>query len=314
MAAISVVAALSVAFATAASYSRDWRLALLSHFRLHLAAAAWFALLVTALVPLPAALKLFLLFAAFGAALVNLGEIVLRTPRGDAPAGERGLRLAFANLLKTNQDAARLIEWVRRERVDVLVVAESVAAWPDHLAVLADELPFIVRTNLGDVAVYSRHAIAGEPRHIFPDIGHAVALEIEGITLVGVHTAAPEDEAHSKACNDLIDRVAGHVERVVGPVVVVGDFNATPWSAAVIRLIARTGLRYGPGARIGSFPAELWGRLYPKWIALPLDLVLAGGGAVVAERRHGPLIGSDHWPVIAEIRYSARLDPSHPRP
>jgi len=35
-----------------------------------------------------------------------------------------------------------------------------------------------------------------------------------------------------------------------------------------------------------------------------LDLVLAGGGAAVVRRRHGPLIGSDHWPVIAEIQYS----------
>ena len=83
----------------------------------------------------------------------------------------------------------------------------------------------------------------------------------------------------------------------------VGDFNATPWSASVIRLAARTGLRYGPGARTGSFPAEFGARLWPTWIAIPIDLVLAGRGAAVVARRHGPLIGSDHWPVIAEIDY-----------
>ena len=195
---------------------------------------------------------------------------------------------------------------MRREKVDVLVVAESEASWPSRLAVLADELPFSVRTRMGDVAVYSRHEIAGEPHHIFPNIGHAVALEVAGITLVGLHTAAPVNATHSKACNELIDRAADHVERLVGPVVVVGDFNAAPWSAAMIRLIARTGLRYGLGARIGSFPAELGGRLFPRWIGIPIDLVLAGGGAAVVQRRHGPRIGSDHWPVIAEIAYEAR--------
>ena len=86
--------------------------------------------------------------------------------------------------------------------------------------------------------------------------------------------------------------------------VVVGDFNATPWGAAMIRLIARTGLRYGPGARIGTFPSALRGRPFPRWFAIPIDLVLAGGGAAVVARCHGPLIGSDHWPVIAEIQYS----------
>ena len=304
IAALSAIAALAVAFVTAASYSRDWRLALIAHFRLHLAAAAWLTLLMTAVVDLPAGPKLVLLLAAFGAAVVNLGEMILRTPRGPAAEGDRWLRLAFANVLKNNPDAGRLVDWVRREKIDVLVVAESVASWPSRLAVLADELPFIVRTQVGDVAVYSRHEITGEPHHIFPNVGHAVALEVAGITLVGLHTAAPEDAAHSKACNELIDRAADHVERIVGPVVVVGDFNAAPWSAAVIRLIARTGLRYGPGARIGSFPAELGGRLFPRWIGIPIDLVLAGGGAAVVRRRHGPLIGSDHWPVIAEIRYS----------
>ena len=306
IAALSAIAALAVAFVTAASYSRDWRLALIAHFRLHLAAAAWLTLLVTAMVDLPAGPKLVLLLAAFGAAVVNLGEMILRTPRVSAAVGDRRLRVAFANVLRNNPDAGRLVDWVRREKVDVLVVAESEASWPSRLAVLADELPFSVRTRMGDVAVYSRHEIAGEPHHIFPNIGHAVAVEVAGITLVGLHTAAPEDAAHSKACNELIDRAADHVERLAGPVVVVGDFNAAPWSAAMIRLIARTGLRYGPGARIGSFPAELGGRLFPRWIGIPIDLVLAGGGAAVVQRRHGPRIGSDHWPVIAEIAYEAR--------
>ena len=60
----------------------------------------------------------------------------------------------------------------------------------------------------------------------------------------------------------------------------------------------------GPGARLGSFPAEWGGVKAPAWLGIPIDLVLAGGGARVAERRHGPRVGSDHWPVIAEIRFS----------
>src|SRR5476649_114743 len=212
IAALSAIAALAVAFVTAASYSRDWRLALIAHFRLHLAAAAWLALLATAMVDLPAGPKLVLLLAAFGAAVVNLGEMILRTPRGSAAVGDRRLCVAFANVLKNNPDAGRLVDWVRREKVDVLVVAESEASWPSRLAVLADELPFGVRTRVGDVAVYSRHEIAGEPHHIFPNIGHAIALEVAGITLVGLHTAAPVNATHSKACNELIDRAADHVE------------------------------------------------------------------------------------------------------
>jgi endonuclease/exonuclease/phosphatase (EEP) superfamily protein YafD len=314
IAGLSALAACAVAIATALSFARDWRFALIVHFRPHLAAVSAASFLLVAAAGLPAGPKLVMLLAAGGAALVNLREIVRATPRGAPVEGGQRLRLAFANLLRSNRDARRLIDWVRREQVDVLVVAESIDAWPRQLGALGGELPFVVSSRIGDVAIYSRHEIAGEPRHFFPSIGHAVAVEVAGLTVMGLHTASPEDRTHSAACDELIATVAGHIENLRGPVAVVGDFNATPWSRPVLRLIARTGLAYGPGARIGSFPAELGGWKFPTWIALPIDLVLAGRGAVVAQRRHGPLIGSDHWPVIAEILYSPRLDPSDPRP
>ena len=109
-------------------------------------------LLVTVMFDLPPLLKFVLLLAALGAAIVNHAEMILRTPRSAPVAGNRRLRLAFANVLRSNSDAARLIDWVRREKVDVLVVAEAVGTWPDRLAVLADDLPFVAETRLGDVA------------------------------------------------------------------------------------------------------------------------------------------------------------------
>jgi endonuclease/exonuclease/phosphatase (EEP) superfamily protein YafD len=305
IAALALFATVAVAIATAASFSRDWRSALLAHFRAHFAAVALLCLLAAAVVDPPAP---FVLPAASIVLLANLYEIVRATPRGAAAAAggsgsERRLRLAFANVLHSNRDAERLIDWVRREKVDLLVVAEAVNAWPGQLSVLADELPFVVNARAGDVAIYSRHEVVGEPHHIFAGIGYAVAVEVAGLRLVGVHTASPEDRSRSAACAELIDRVGACVESLDGPVAVVGDFNATPWSWPVRRLIARTGLRYGPGARIGTFPAKLLGWKLPAWFGIPIDLMLAGRGATVVARRHGPRIGSDHWPVIAEIAY-----------
>ncbi len=306
IAGLAALAALAVAIATASSYSRDWRFSLIAHFRPHLAVVSWLVLLWVAVVDLPAGAKIALLLAAFGAAFVNLREVVRRTPHSAETPGSDRLRVAFSNVLRSNSDAERLMAWARREEVDVLIVAEAVDSWPRRLAPLQKELPFVIGSRLGDVAVYSRHEIAGEPQHIFPSIGHAIAFQVAGITLIGVHTASPEDVLHCAACEELIERVGDHVVRLSGPVAIVGDFNATPWSAPVVRLIARTGLRYGPGARIGSFPAELGGRKLPRWLAIPIDLVLAGHSARVVERRHGPRIGSDHWPVIAEIAYEGR--------
>ena len=126
IAGLGVLATFAVAFATAASYARDWRLALIAHFRLHLAAAGLFSLLLVAVGDLPGGARLALLVVAVATALVNLREIVRATPRGTSVDGGRRLRLAFANVLRTNPDAGRLIDWVRREKVNVLVVAEAV--------------------------------------------------------------------------------------------------------------------------------------------------------------------------------------------
>jgi endonuclease/exonuclease/phosphatase (EEP) superfamily protein YafD len=314
IAGLSVVATLAVATATAAAYARDWRLALFVHFRPHLAATAIAVALVVAVVDLPVGPKLFFFLVAIGAAAINLREIVQATPVPASPTGDRRLRLAFSNLLRSNHDERRVIDWIRREKVDVLVVAEVLDSWPGRLAALADELPVRVTSPSSDVAIYARHPMVGEPLHIFANIGNAIAVEIEGLTLIGLHTASPMDAGHCVACDELLDLVGAHVEGLIGPVVVVGDFNATPWSAVMRRLIARTGLAYGPGARIGTYPAEVGGRNIPTWLAIPIDIVLTRGGAAVAERRHGPRVGSDHWPVIAEIQYSQRLDPSDPHP
>lgn len=308
IASLAVLAALTLVGATTASFSRDWRLALLAHFRPHLAAGSLLGAIVILFVALPFLLKLLLLWALVAVAAVNVWEVFRSTREGKKEAGGQRLRLAFANVLVTNLDHRRVIDWVREEKPDVFVATEVLRRWPAALAVLEDEFPYVVRSRIGDVAIFSRHPFDGEPQHLFAEIGHAAAVRINGVTLVGVHTATPEEFNHSRACDELIGMVGDLVRIASGPIVVAGDFNATPWSRPIVKLVAETGLAFGPGARLGTFPAELSGLKLPAWFALPIDMVLAGHGAAVIACRHGPRVGSDHWPVIAEICYGDRGD------
>ena len=73
-------------------------------------------------------------------------------------------------------------------------------------------------------------------------------------------------------------------------------------------LMAEAGLRCAPGALAGTYPAALLGRRVPPWLAIPIDVVLAGGGAHAVSRRRGPAIGSDHWPVVIELVLADRGD------
>ncbi len=85
-----------------------------------------------------------------------------------------------------------------------------------------------------------------------------------------------------------------------GPVVVLGDFNATPWSAAYRELRWRGGLidsMSGNGLQ-ASWPVA-WGVF-----SIPIDHVLHSPDLGSNGRRTGPSFGSAHRPVIVSIGLS----------
>jgi endonuclease/exonuclease/phosphatase (EEP) superfamily protein YafD len=294
-------ACLLVAVATALSFMRDWRLALASHFRPHLAVASVILAILVSLAGLPGwAASLAALFALLATA-ANLFAIWRVLPRFAAASGGEDvrLRLAFANLRASNTNRDAVVEWVRREQPDIFIACECVGDWPDALAALADDLPHGTWTPLGDLMIFSRLPL-GEINHPVTRYGNAVVAEVETpagpLSLVALHAIVPRGGRNSTGRDAVIESVGHIVWRREGGVVVVGDFNATPWSLPMRRLMVGRRLRYGPGAFRGTYPSWL-----PDWAGLPIDLVLAGGGWRVVGHRHGPRIGSDHWPIVAEV-------------
>jgi endonuclease/exonuclease/phosphatase (EEP) superfamily protein YafD len=91
--------------------------------------------------------------------------------------------------------------------------------------------------------------------------------------------------------------VAERVRSVEEPLVVMGDFNTTPWSRLFAGLVGRTGLcdsRAGFGIQ-ASFPSDM------PVVRIPIDHLLASCSIGVRARRIGPQVGSDHLPVIVDL-------------
>jgi endonuclease/exonuclease/phosphatase (EEP) superfamily protein YafD len=81
------------------------------------------------------------------------------------------------------------------------------------------------------------------------------------------------------------------------PVVLVGDFNATPWSAS-FRTLQRRGLLHDTlwGAGLQASWPEGWGPL-----SIPIDHVLHTADLGSVDRRTGPSFGSAHRPVLVSV-------------
>jgi endonuclease/exonuclease/phosphatase (EEP) superfamily protein YafD len=79
---------------------------------------------------------------------------------------------------------------------------------------------------------------------------------------------------------------------------VVGDLNVTPWSPTFRDLLQAPGLvdtARGRGLR-GTWPVCLPG------MRIPIDHCLVSGDLQVLDRQVGPGVGSDHFPVMADLQ------------
>ena len=123
----------------------------------------------------------------------------------------RTVRLAFANLLETNLATDRVISWLERDRPDVFICAEAHRHWRRALTALEQDYPHVAGSPQGDVMIFSRRPFEAEPVDLFVDIGHAVAVRVDGLTILGLHTASPEDLRRSTALQDLLDKAGCNV-------------------------------------------------------------------------------------------------------
>ena len=78
------------------------------------------------------------------------------------------------------------------------------------------------------------------------------------------------------------------------PVILVGDFNSTPWSHVMTRLRRKAGLNILSGIR-PSWPATLGISL------MPIDHILVSPDIINLGVGRGPYLGSDHLPIIARL-------------
>jgi len=241
------------------------------------------------------------------AALPAAAQLVwLYLPAAQGEPMTQPLRILSFNLLITNTDYQRIIDLVERVDPDVICFAELESHLRDGLAPLATRYPYSAGDsrywNLGTV-ILSRHPLLKIPGEETLGMAHsplaAAQIDWEGrrLTLVAVHTKSPTSLARVELRDQQLASLERTIDRLDGPVAVVGDFNATMWSTSLRRLLARTGLR---DSRHGFGIQPTW----PAWawpLRIPIDHVLVSPDIRVHRRWIEKPAGSDHLPVVTEI-------------
>ncbi|HSG65741.1 MAG TPA: endonuclease/exonuclease/phosphatase family protein, partial [Gammaproteobacteria bacterium] len=97
--------------------------------------------------------------------------------------------------------------------------------------------------------------------------------------------------------NAQLERLLPLVDVAAGPVVVTGDFNATPYSPYLRDWLERTRLE---DPRRGRGIGITWPTMLPL-LGIPIDHCLVSEHFIVAESRQGVAFGSDHYPVFTRL-------------
>lgn len=293
-----------------------WAFDLFSHFRLqYLILAVLFCLLALALRAHVVAAVLVAVALVHGWAIKDLW--LGGTP---VPAAALPLRVASVNVLDSNPTPGKVAAFARASDADLLIVVDAQSArWRDTLAAIGGLYPHrapATWANGAPVILFSRlpilqHEVIRPADGRRPYLLTEVAVGRQPVTVAGVHPTSPSptepDDSHAR--NGQLDQIGETVEDEPRPVIVAGDFNTSPWSPHFHDLLAETGLRHAAAGHgwIATWPSWFW----PARV--PIDHILIRGSVAAAAVKRGPFVGSDHYPVLAELRLAASR-PASERP
>lgn len=237
-------------------------------------------------------------------------------PVGLSSGRPANLRILLANINTRNQSYDKVMSLVREEQPDVAVFMEIDQDWADQLDDLQDLLPHgfgqLNPDNLG-LLVYSKQTLVNPAIEFFGVSGNVSVLgelTINGqvISLVATHPLPPAKPSFFHARNRQLDLISQHIQAVESPVVLVGDLNTTMWSPYYKKLVHSTGLkntRRGFGL-LPTWPTRGTYHRIPEivtpFLSIPIDHCLISPELQVTDIRTGPDTGSDHRPLIIDLR------------
>jgi endonuclease/exonuclease/phosphatase (EEP) superfamily protein YafD len=217
-------------------------------------------------------------------------------PRAAADAPGQ-LKIIQFNVWHDNEDPEAVLAWLDAQRPDIVVIEESS---PRFIRALAAHGGWQVGCPRCEVMILSRTqpiAVGKPPRHGHLHLGpitRGYFRDGRGVfTVIGVHNAWPSDIADQQAQERRLAETIAETGRE--RLIVVGDFNSTPWSFSRRRWDEAFGVPRRERA-IFSWPAR------NPWLGLPflpIDHVYAGPGWATVKVERGPRLSSDHYPLVA---------------
>jgi endonuclease/exonuclease/phosphatase (EEP) superfamily protein YafD len=228
-------------------------------------------------------------------------------PSKVAASGPR-LRIAAINTYVDNHDVARILKVTENAELDVVYISELTTE-VDAAMRASPRFPYAYSRpesiSPWGSGLYSRFPLQNPKfipvRYGCPTVRAKIEVEGSPVTIYGAHPVPPAGRAWTALRDDTLHRTAQEIAKESTPVILAGDFNSTPWSYSFRDCLTESNLhdaRRGFGLRT-SWNAKSF------VFKIPIDHLLVSPGIAVENFTIGPPTGSDHLPVIADVRLPA---------
>lgn len=245
--------------------------------------------------------------------LFILNISVLANPGASAQAAGQEhdtFTLYSANISKSNRNFSKLVAGLKETNADILLVLEVTEASIGPLQAVIRTYPHkLINLNVGSsgtgAVLMSRFPIVDSEVIKYSEFGNmliSATLEIgdQKVLFYGTHFPRPAYSKEYSARSRQFMSLARKISEQSIPVIVAGDFNATPYSPIFKALVKQSGLK---DSREGFGWQPSWPTYFP-FLWLPIDHILVSPDIQVHNRATGSYIGSDHYPVFAELSIS----------
>ncbi|MCG8352832.1 MAG: endonuclease/exonuclease/phosphatase family protein [Chloroflexales bacterium] len=281
-----------------------WGFDVLSHFNLQYTAGLGLCMLTGLFLQYRRLSTLVLLPAL----LVNIAILApFFLPQASAhPSASTPLRIVSINVFTENEAHDAVIDFIVETNADIVFLSEVEPALMAQLdRILGESYPYVhdesVRGTLG-LAFISRHPfieaqtipLGGRRRRLI-----TASLNWQGtpVQIYGMHPLPPFNGRWTAQRNGEIETIQKLVQDSPQAVVLLGDFNASPWSYPLRRLNDTTNLRHA-GLGYGIWPTWQYGTTL---ISAPLDHIFVSPEWTVTTYDTSGDVQSDHKPIVADL-------------
>jgi endonuclease/exonuclease/phosphatase (EEP) superfamily protein YafD len=225
------------------------------------------------------------------------------------------LRVMSFNINVENTQTTAIVQSIRSVDPDVVVLIEvTPPMMADINTELKSILPYNFRSSGGGLGILSKlplQAPRGE-KFIGSDATNLVATipyRNKSIKIIGTHPLVPVKPDRFVNRNQHLQAIGNYLKNTRETVILLGDFNLTPWSPYYRQLISTTGLH---NSRLGFGILPSWIRpathvKYPSWLIpfvnIPIDHIFVSKDIRVTGTYIGENGNSDHAPIISELAF-----------